>query len=333
MSQAKEPQHYPYPPNYQYHAPVSGDDEIDLKELFVAVWQGKWIILLTTIVFAAGGVMFALSQPNTYQSSAKLASASSDGGSGIAGMAAQFGGLASLAGINLGGGKTDSKAMALAVLNSRRFINAFIVRHDLLVPLMAGSGWNKTSGELIINEEIYDVAAKAWLRDVEPGESAVPSAWEAHKAFKSLLSVSEEKDTGLVTVSVTHLSPIVAQQWVAWLIQDLNVWMKEQSLEKTKRNIAYIAKQLDKTHVEDMRSVFYQLIEEQTKNLMLAEVEEEFAFQTIDPAVIPEEKVGPKRALICVLATLLGGMLGVTLVLLRMVFKKNKSVELEPAQV
>jgi uncharacterized protein involved in exopolysaccharide biosynthesis len=63
--------------------------------------------------------------------------------------------------------------------------------------------------------------------------------------------------------------------------------------------------------------VFFQMIEEQLKNKMLAEVQDEFVFKVIDPAVIPEEKAGPKRALICLLATMLGGMLGVLIVLIR----------------
>lgn len=61
---------------------------------------------------------------------------------------------------------------------------------------------------------------------------------------------------------------------------------------------------------------------------MLAEVETEFAFKTIDPAVVPEETTGPKRALMCVLATLLGGMIGVTIILLRFVFKQNQPKKL-----
>ncbi len=119
------PPNPPYPP-YYLHSQVAADDEIDLRELFSALWKGKWVILLFTVVFAAGGVFYALSQPNTYKATAVLASASESGKGGMATMAAQFGGLASLAGINLGGGGADNKAMALAVLQSRLFINAFI---------------------------------------------------------------------------------------------------------------------------------------------------------------------------------------------------------------
>jgi uncharacterized protein involved in exopolysaccharide biosynthesis len=34
-------------------------------------------------------------------------------------------------------------------------------------------------------------------------------------------------------------------------------------------------------------------------------------FKTIDPAVVPQEKSEPKRALIVIVATMLGGMLGI----------------------
>nr|WP_254918605.1 Wzz/FepE/Etk N-terminal domain-containing protein [Vibrio sp. V12_P9A6T4] len=298
------------------------DDEIDLRELFGALWKGKLLIVLCTAVFAVGGVIVALSKPNTYQAEASLVAANEDSGGGLASMAGQLGGLASLAGINLGSGRSGDKAMSLAVLQSRQFINAFINRHQLLVPLMAAESWDRVSGEMVIDPALYDVETQQWIRKIEPPLSSTPSDWEAHKAFKEIFSVSEAKDNGLVKVSITHLSPLIAQQWVELLVKDLNDWIKNEKLTETRQNISYLEQQLEKTKLVDMQSVFYQLIEEQMKSLMLAEVKDEFAFKTIDPAVVPEEKAGPKRALICVLATLLGGMLGVAIVLVRFAFKK-----------
>lgn len=312
-------ENYKLPPQaYPQH-----DDEIDLKELFLALWKGKWIIILTTFVFAVGGVLYALSQPNTYKAEAVLASANDSKSGGLAAMASQFGGLASLAGISLGGGGTDSKAMALATLQSRQFVNAFIHKYDLLVPLMAGEKWNPSTDALQLNPEIYDAQSQTWVRDVEPGKTPEPTDWEAYKEFKKLIAVSESKDNGLVTLSITHLSPTIAKQWVDWLVIDLNAWVKKQSLDEARRNISYLEEQIERTSISDMQSVFYQLIEEQTKNLMLAQVQDEFAFKIIDPAVVPEEKAGPKRALICVLAVLLGGMLGMGIVLIRFAFAKK----------
>lgn len=302
-------------PQYLQHH----DDEIDLKELFIALWKGKWIIILLTAVFAVGGVLYALSIPNTYKAEAVLASANDSKTSGIA---SQLGGLASLAGINLGGGGSDGKAIALATLQSRQFLNAFINKYDLLVPLMTGLKWDQVQDRLLINPEMYDEQQQQWLTN-ERGESLQPSDWRAYGAFKSALGIVQSKDTGLVTLSITHLSPTIAKQWVDLLVTELNAWVKNNSLNDTRRNISYLETQIEKTNIADMQSVFYQLIEEQTKNLMLAEVQDEFAFKIIDPAVVPEEKAGPKRALICVLAVLLGGMLGTAIVLIRYAFAKK----------
>ncbi|SDK08136.1 LPS O-antigen chain length determinant protein, WzzB/FepE family [Ferrimonas sediminum] len=300
------------------------NDEIDLRELFSTIWAGKWLIILITAFFAVSGVVYSLLQPNIYKSETVLVPASQNGQSGLAGMAAQFGGLASLAGINLNSGGSDDTAIALATLESRQFINYFINKHNLLVPLMASKNWNQDTGKLNLDGQLYDSDNEVWIRDVEPPKSVEPSEWESYEEFKNeVMSISQAKDTGLVTVTVTHHSPLIAQRWATLLVEDLNAWMKDKSLADTKRNINYLVKQLEKTAKTEMQTVFYQLIEEQTKQLMLSELEEEFSFKTIDPAVVPEEKTGPKRALICVLTTLLGGMLGVFIVLIRHFVKKS----------
>jgi uncharacterized protein involved in exopolysaccharide biosynthesis len=46
---------------------------------------------------------------------------------------------------------------------------------------------------------------------------------------------------------------------------------------------------------------------------MLANVQEEFAFRVIDPAVVPEVRSKPKRKLIVVLGGVLGGMFSIFL--------------------
>lgn len=312
-----------YPSQY-YQQAYQKDDEIDLKELFLALWKGKWIIILTTFLFSAGGVFYALSLPNIYKASVVVTATQADGRSGLASMAAQFGGLASLAGINLNSGSSNNSALALATLQSRQFINFFIHKHDLLVPLMAAKKWDASSNQVILDKKLYNSEKNEWVREVKAGGSLIPTDWEAYKVFKNkVLSINEAKDTGLVTISVNYYSPEVAQKWGTWLVEDLNHWMKEKSLNKTKRNIDYLKQQLEKTRIADMQSVFYQLIEEQTKNLMLAEVEDEFSFKVIDPAVVPEERDKPKRTLICILAALLGGMLGSIIVLVGFTFRKN----------
>jgi uncharacterized protein involved in exopolysaccharide biosynthesis len=306
----------------QTQMPVQ-DDEIDLGELWRAIWAGKLTIIAISFIFAVASIFFALSKPNVYKASAILAPASAEGGAGgLAALAGQFGGLASMAGINLGGGGGDKTALTLEIIKSRSFIENFISKHDLLVPIMAGENWDVASDSLILDDELYDSVNNKWIREVKPPKKAAPSSWEAYKEFSKLLSVSQDKTTSMVTIGIEYLSPTLAQQWLTWLISDVNDFMRDQDQKEAQDSIDYLTQQLESIQVTTMETVFYQLIEEQTKNMMLTKVKAEYVLKTIDPPQVPEEKAGPKRALIVVLGTMLGGMLSVLIVLIRYLTKK-----------
>ncbi|WP_018403783.1 Wzz/FepE/Etk N-terminal domain-containing protein [Marinobacter gelidimuriae] len=314
MNQTPDPQHYP-------------DDEIDLRELFGTLWRGKWIIILVTTVFAVVGVFYALSQPNIYQSSVLLAPAQDEGGAGVSG---QLGGLASLAGISLGGGGSNQTVIAKAVLQSRAFLTDFIHRHNLVIPLMATKGWDIENEKWVINREVYNPDAGEWLTDDE-SESLAPTDWDMVKQFKeSHLSLSTNEDIGMVTLNIKSQAPPVAKEWAENLVHDINEHMRAQDVQEAEARIAYLEQKLGETNIAGMQQVFYQLIESETRTVMLANAQSEYIFKTVDPAVVPQEKSGPKRALIAVVATLLGGMLGVFVVFI-MAFVRNGAVQTESA--
>jgi uncharacterized protein involved in exopolysaccharide biosynthesis len=294
------------------------DDEIDLAKLWLAIWSGKVLIIAITFLFAVLSIVYAVNQPNIYKASTLLAPASEQGSAGgLAKMAGQFGGLASLAGINLGGGGTDKTGLALEILKSRLFIENFITKHQLLVPLMAAKNWDMTSNTLILDEELYNDKSKTWLREVKAPKTPEPSPWQSFKAFTGLFSVSTDKTTGMITIAIEHYSPEVAKQWLTWLVVEINNTMREQDKSEAQRSIDFLSEKLQETQLADMQTVFYQLIEQQTKTIMLAEVSQEYVLKTIDPANAPDEKAKPKRALIVVLGTMLGGILSVLIVLVR----------------
>lgn len=293
------------------------DDEIDLRELFVVLWDGKLLISAITGIAAAISVIVALSLPNIYTASALLAPAESSGG-GLSGLMKQYGGLASLAGVSLPGGGEGSRAqLGMELMKSRAFIGNFVERHDILPELMAVESWEQASGDVIFDSKKYDAATKNWVRGAEQHQLPQPSAQEAHKAFTAILGISEDKQTGYVSVSIEHQSPVVAAQWVSWLVKDVNAAVRMQDVDEATKSIEYLKQQAAKTSLADLQTVFFELIQSQTETVMLAEVRPEYVFKTIDPAVVPEEKSGPSRALICVLGTLLGGMLGTIIVLIR----------------
>ena len=305
-----------------HQSPDQYDDEIDLRELFGVLWAGKIKIIAITAVFAVASVIYALSVPNQYKATALLAPAQSDGG-GLSGALGQLGGLASLAGVSLGGGESSEGQIAQEIMKSWSYIEGFIADNDLAVELAAVQGWSKGSNELQINESVYDAENKQWLGENEAGVAGPPSSWSLFQAFSGRLAVSEDKNSGLVSVSIEYYSPQVAKQWVDLYVESINRFMQQRQVTKVSRNIEYLQEQIGKTSIAEMQEVFYSIIEEQTKNKMLAEASPDYAFVAVSPSMVPEEKSQPKRALIWILGTLLGGMLSVLLVLIMHYTKKS----------
>jgi uncharacterized protein involved in exopolysaccharide biosynthesis len=298
------------------------DDEIDLRELFGVLWAGKIKIIAITAVFAIASINYALSVPNQYKATALLAPAQSDGG-GLSGALGQLGGLASLAGVSIGGGGSSEGQIAQEIMKSWSYIEGFITDNDLAVELAAVQGWNKGSNELQINDSVYDTENKKWLIENEAGVTGPPNSWNLFQAFSGRLAVSEDNRSGLVSVSIEHYSPQVAKRWVDLYVESINRFMQQRQVDKVTRNIAYLQEQIGKTSIAEMRDVFYSIIEEQTKSKMLAEASPDYAFVAVGPSMVPEQKSQPKRALICILGMLLGGMLSVLLVLVMHYARKS----------
>ena len=315
-----------------FQATEAFDDEIDLKELFLVLWNGKLVITLVTGFAAVCAVLYALSLPNIYESKALLAPKGESGSGGLVGLARQYGGLASLAGINIGGGGGESSKSMMAQQKIQSL--DFFTRHlyeKIVLDLIAVDHWDAGSGALVIDPDVFDIKNQKWVRDVSYPQQIKPSAQEAHKAFLGALSLSEDKKTSFVTIAIKHQSPVVTQAWVTLIIEAVTEELRGSDVEEAQGSIAFLEQQRAQTSLVSLDEVFAQLIEEQTKTIMLANVSKDYVFNVIDSAVVPELKSEPKRALICILGTLLGGMLGILLVLVRhYAFGKAVSIDHGP---
>ena len=291
------------------------DDEIDLRELFGVLWGNKIKIIGITAVFAVVSVIYALSVPNQYKASALLAPAQQQSG-GLSGALGQLGGLASLAGVSIGGGESSEAQVAQEIMKSWSFIEGFIADNDLAVEVYAAEGWSRESNQLKFDNDVYAVKTKTWLVENDNiGRLGPPTSWQLFEKFSEMLAVSEDKKSGLISISIEYYSPQIAKRWLDLYISSINKHMQARQVVKVSNNIEYLEAQIEKTSITEMQEVFYTIIEEQIKSQMLAEASPDYAFVAVSPSMVPEEKSQPKRALICILGTLLGGILSVLTVL------------------
>ena len=287
------------------------DDEIDLRVLFSTLWLSKKFILILTGIFAFLSVIFSLSLTNLYTSQALLVPTSSNSNS-----TSQYSALASVAGVNLSDSSPDV-TLAIAFINSKKIIRQLIKHESFLPDLMAAKKWHIKSNSIIYDDDLYDKKNKKWVREVDFPFQQVPSEQEAFELFSKQINISEDKKNQLVTLSVEHISPSVAQQWAEWIIDEANTMVANLRIEEAESSINYLNEQIKLTPYAELRTLFFNLIQQNTQNMMLAKVSKQYALTIIDPPLIPEIKSNPKRALICILGTLLGGMLSLLIILVR----------------
>ncbi|MFT5604383.1 MAG: LPS O-antigen subunit length determinant protein (WzzB/FepE family) [Paracoccaceae bacterium] len=301
----KQPSQQPggLPPSYGDY-----DDDIDLLELLYTLWEAKWKIIGGGLAAAILVAAYSLFLPNVYQASALLTPAQEN----ASGSSSQLSGLAGLAGINLPGrGSVDSTQVAIETLQSRKFLIDFIAREGIAPELAATTGYDLKKGRWLYDESRYNAQTREWLK----GEA--PNGWTLYSSLLGKLSVDYEQRKGLISVSLTSYSSATASDWLTSLIEGLNRHLMEKEVVEAERSIAYLQQKLQETALTEMRQVFYQLIEQQTRTIMLARSKPEYALATIDPALEPRDKFGPKRSLMVVAGGMAGAVFMVVVIFFR----------------
>lgn len=292
---------------------VSDQGEIDILLIWNTFTQHFWMVSGVFIFTCILSVLVALSLPVKYSSFAVLAPANSNKSSGLSSLSSRFGGLASIAGIGLP--NQESKVdIAIEVARTWGFVEKFIVDHELEADLMAVSSWDSEENKLLYNEKTFDPNTNSWV------DGGPPSSWNMFTSFQGGFSISKSKENGLVVVRIVHASPHVAKEWVDLFVQSLNSHFRESDKLDAQKNIGYLKEHISSTGIAEMQSVFYQLIEEQTKTLMLAEVSDEYVFKVISPARVPEVRSSPKRRIIVLIGGVLGGMFALLFVVFKVFF-------------
>jgi uncharacterized protein involved in exopolysaccharide biosynthesis len=278
-------------------SPSGQRDPIDVGAL-IGVVLSSWLLLAGAALL--GGIVaavIAFQLPQKFRAQA-LVSPVTQGSGGAGALRNQFGGIAALAGINLGSGGGRNEE-ALATFDSNGFARDFIVNEKLL-PILFPERWDSTQ--------------RAWKAS-EGGPPTLEAA--VNKFAGDVRTISQDRQTGLVTVTVEWVSPTLAAQWANRLVEVVNERLRSEATRSAERSIEYLNQELAKTSVVDLRQAIYRLIQDQVNNAMLANVQREYAFRVIDPAVAPVTRASPKRTLLTAAGLFAGFFCGLLFVLLR----------------
>jgi uncharacterized protein involved in exopolysaccharide biosynthesis len=275
------------------HHAASLDEEFDVFDLSASVWRQRWLVGAVAAFFAVAAIVYALLATPLFRGEAVVVDVKEDNLGGLASLANEFGGIASMVGLNLTQGEASRNNKA--VLQSRFLAETFIKRYVPLQQLFAHSREERT-------------------------------LWRGVREFrKNVLAIDEDTRTGKTTVSVEWTDADTAAKWANEYVALANELIRSRVQDESTRNIKYLNQQIEQSNDVELRRAMYSLIESETKRLMLANGRAEYAFSLVDPAVAPEIRASPRRTLIVLAATFCGLLLGCLVALGRDVLIRRRA--------
>jgi uncharacterized protein involved in exopolysaccharide biosynthesis len=286
------------------------DDAFDLRGFLRTLWEGRWIMIIVTCVFAVGGIAYALLAAQWFKADVVMVQA--DDSKSLSGSLSQLGGLASLAGINIG--SAGASQTPIAVLRSRELVRDFIADKNLIKVLFADK---------------VDAATGEWkIRDPEKQ----PDIRDAVEYFqKKVYGIVEDKKAGVVTLSITWRNSAVSAQWANELAQRVNAKLRDRATSEAERNIKYLKDEMVATNVTALQDSLGKVLQSEMQKLLLARGNDEFAFKVVDPAVPPKKRNWPNRIGVTAGSIILGILVSIVALLARREFGANSVAATAPA--
>ena len=230
---------------------------------------------------------------------------------GLGTLAGQFGGLADMAGIDLVGRQDVDQT--LAVLQSEEFLQRF-VETEGVAQVFYAEQWDPLNKQWRPDRSLSARVSRAlqalidWLSP-DTTRSGVgtsgPESWTVLRRFVPLMSVQKDKRTQIVTLSIRWKDPKIAATWANSLVRHLNEEARSRAVSEANDSLGYLANQLQRTQVLEVRDALYRLVETEQKRAMIASTRQELALRVLAKAQIPRERIFPRRK-----SLIIGGLAG-----------------------
>ena len=275
------------------------EPEISVFELWRIVIGGWFVIAVSVGIGIALALVLGAAIDTTYRAETVFVEASGQtqpvaGGDGL------LGGLAALAGLR-GGAVNTGKASAITLMQSRTFAERFIERNNLLPHLF---------------DDYWDAERNEW-------KGWVPPLWiGASELHKRIAMRPASTIPGATILSIEWHDPEQAAYLADDLIRMANEAARARDIENAERSIAYVNEQMAETNVVELQRVLYSLLEQEQKTLMLANAREDYAFEILDPAIVPLRPFKPNLPQILIAGVVAGLMFGVLFVFVRALVRR-----------
>ncbi|SNR49958.1 LPS O-antigen chain length determinant protein, WzzB/FepE family [Lutibacter agarilyticus] len=346
----------------------SDEDEIDLIALAKTLWGGRKTVIKTTLIFMAIGLFVAIFSEKEYLSITKFIPQSSD--SEIKG---SLGGLAAMAGLNIGGLGGDSgipPSLYPQIMSSIPF-----QRELLKTKLTIDGEKDKVSFydyyDLIYRPSLigyvkkYTIKLPNLVRNIFKSKNTSYSEEKFNTSQNQVIIITEDEyelierlkdqvflevneNDGFVTISTNMPQPIASAELAYNTQLLLQKYLIDFKVQKSKEQLDFMNSRYTEAEVKfkdaqqklakyrdrnknvvtalggttlellqdeyDLQYSVYSQLAKQLEAQYIKVREDTPVFTILEPAMVPIEKYKPKRIMILVIYSFLGGMIGVGIV-------------------
>ena len=280
--------------NYN-NMPICEEDEIDLRELFQTIAKYKYKIFGFTFIVVLLVTIYLISKPNIYQSKAILAPQGEKSTPSLGGLSA----LAGMAGISVGGGSgVDAFTSLKTILDDYGFEKYMIEKYDLI-----DKWYDENLSKDFVFAFGYDGLYKIFYSK-PTYDSKEEALYKMYKTLQDNISLSNDKKTGIITLSVNHPNRFFAQKLALIYLDELTNKLREEDMQNIDKKIEYYKKSLKNTTNVELKKNLSQLISGLIQKKVLAKSNR---YYNVRPITMPtvaniKDKVKPKRGLILVVS-------------------------------
>lgn len=331
---------------------------IDFYAFFKIIWKEKIAIVIITLMFVITGILYALLAREEFSTEGTILpefQSKTGGLSQFAGLASLAGvDLSSMSG-GLGGVEAVRPDLYPTVIGSTPF---FLELFKFQVTTRKGEKitFSQFYDKYVLDDDINEEYAKLKY-PLSKDYVAVPYQTEKNlKDLRKRITSSIDKKTGIITFTVKMPDPIVAALITKFSMDYVKEYVINYRTEKLKRDLNFLAERLDaakgkyynnqakkaqysdqnqlsmmKLQVADLQrerieseykisSTFYNSLLQKYEEAKLKLQQETPVLKVLEPPVVPNKRSEPKRAIVVLIATFLGGIFGIIFGLIR---KKN----------
>ena len=272
---------------------MSDNRVFEISDLIIIIRKKFKNIFLLSLSITIFAILVTYLIPKTYTSSILVKNNFNQTANPLGPLSNQFGGLVSMAGIDLDSSGSLTLEQIEAQILSRDFVEHLSTFEKFDINLLIPKSYNEQSKILSYDESKYILKEKRWVSKKE-----TPLKSEIYDAYRDNLKTILDKDNSFIKIEYRHLSPIVAKETLNLIVNEINNINRKKALKESTETINYLNTQLEENSLNNVVKSINSLTEIELNKLVLANIKSDYTLTVIDSAFIPERKSHPKRSFV-----------------------------------